>query len=291
MLNTNNKSFHTYADPLSKKLSIVIKDVHQSFTEDQILAELVSKNFQVVKVNRLHNKEGQPIPVVSVIIVKENRWQDIFKLNRLCHAVVRVEQRKRLPGPVQCSRCQDYNHTKNYCNRKIHCAICTGNHFTKDCKEPSNFVPVCSNCKVKGHRANVRSNVCSYYDKIAKSKSNKNGKGTKNPPSTNNNINNNNNNNNNFTYQAREFPGLPFTNNIPNFNFSTRSQNPPPASTNVNDASSNSSTNNANGNFNLSEFLTSHIVNFFGRLIQSFLPTLIDNIKTSILSSIFQNHV
>ena len=34
---------------------------------------------------------------------------------------------------AQCMKCQEYGHTKNYCNKVPVCVKCTKNHLTKNC--------------------------------------------------------------------------------------------------------------------------------------------------------------
>lgn len=56
----------------------------------------------------------------------------------------------------QCTRCQNYGHTKTYCRKTFRCVKCAGNHETKECirKVRDNQVK-CANCN-GNHPANYR---------------------------------------------------------------------------------------------------------------------------------------
>ncbi len=126
----------------------------------------------MVQVTRLHNKEGLANTCRCSSTIKENNWKDIYKLNRLCHAVVRVEDRKRRPGPIQCARCQGYYHTKKLLQHVIlYVPYVQEIIIPKIVKWRVIFIPKCANCNVEGHRANARSNVCSHFTKVLESKS------------------------------------------------------------------------------------------------------------------------
>ena len=74
---------------------------------------------------------------------------------------------------IQCTNCQKYGHTANFCFRQVRCQICAKNHHTKEhichiCKKQGNpcihTKPQCSNCK-ESHSSN--SSECSFYPKKA----------------------------------------------------------------------------------------------------------------------------
>lgn len=58
------RQFHTYNDPANKKFSIVYKNTHTSFTEDDIFKDLKNQFYSTKKVTRLY-KNNIPIPVVT----------------------------------------------------------------------------------------------------------------------------------------------------------------------------------------------------------------------------------
>lgn len=158
----NNISFYTYQDPTTKPLSIVIKNVPPSITDEDIKTELVNLDLPIIKVNRLLNKNRTNSLVVAVELVNNDEAKNIFKIEKLCYAIVRIEPRKHGNNIPQCYRCQQYGHTKNYCQMEPRCVKCDGNHFYKNCTKPEDAPPKCVNCKM-AHPANYRG--CSYFTK------------------------------------------------------------------------------------------------------------------------------
>lgn len=58
--------FHTFQNPSSRPLNVVIRNVPVSLTEEEILDELKSLNLPIVRLTRLINKEKMPIPLCAV---------------------------------------------------------------------------------------------------------------------------------------------------------------------------------------------------------------------------------
>lgn len=158
---TNNKIEHyTYRDPNNKPLSVVIKNVPPSRTENEIVEALNEHNLPIIKLTRLYNKDKIPIPVCTVDLQSNEQAQDIFKITRLLDSIVIVEKRRTNRSTPQCYRCQRYGHTKNYCSLPPRCVKCTENHHYKDCKKKADQSPQCTNCGGE-HPANFRG--CKYY--------------------------------------------------------------------------------------------------------------------------------
>lgn len=81
--------------------------------------------------------------------------ESIYNLTRLYYAVVKVEPPKPKRSVIQCSNCQEYGHSKNYCHKRARCVKCDGNHSTTKCTKPLNVPPICVNCKGQ-HTANYK---------------------------------------------------------------------------------------------------------------------------------------
>lgn len=95
-------------------MPVVIRNIPISVTEKEIENELKVK-YNIKKVTRLLNKDKKPIPICAVEIIKDGKELDIFKLERLVYSVVEVQPRRKSSNISQCTRCQRYGHTKNYC--------------------------------------------------------------------------------------------------------------------------------------------------------------------------------
>lgn len=155
-------NFYTYRDPTSRPLSVVIKNTPVSLTEEEIMVELIEQyNLHATKVTRLRNKNRKPTLIVAVDLPNNDDSKKIFKIEKLCHAIVRIEPRKNNQNIPQCFRCQRYGHTKNYCNMEFRCVKCSGNHHYKDCTKANDTPPTCVNCN-ESHPANYRG--CKYFE-------------------------------------------------------------------------------------------------------------------------------
>lgn len=166
--NEHKLKFYTYQNPESRPLSVVIKNVPLSLTNEDIEEELKLKKLPVQKITRLLNKEKHPLPIVVVDLTPEEDAKEILNLNRLAYAVVTVEQRRKTQNIPQCYRCQRYGHTKNYCQLEYRCVKCLGNHFYKDCPKNPNTPPTCVNCG-EHHSANFRG--CKSYIELKQAQS------------------------------------------------------------------------------------------------------------------------
>ena len=62
-------------------------------------------------------------------------------------------------------RCQQYGHTKSYCNRPFSCVKCGGNHNSKECTKRKDTPATCALCG-GNHPANYR--VYEHYHNILK---------------------------------------------------------------------------------------------------------------------------
>ena len=83
---------------------------------------------------RLYKRDSTPMPFCAIEVGNFDQGIKMLQLDRLLHSTVKVE--KRRPSSSQCTRCQHYEHTKNYCKREPRCAGCDGNHHYKNSNVP-----------------------------------------------------------------------------------------------------------------------------------------------------------
>lgn len=155
----NSIEYHTFRNPDDNLLQVVIRNLPISITEKEIGDEL-SKDFTIKKVVRLLNREKNPIPICAVDLENNANASKIYNLEKFMHAIVTVEQRRKPKDIPQCTRCQRYGHTKNYCKLEPRCVKCTGKHLYSECKKRPNEMPTCTNCG-ENHSANYKG--CKYY--------------------------------------------------------------------------------------------------------------------------------
>lgn len=275
---TSKIQFHTYKDPANKKFSVVFKNIHPSISQEEIYQDLKEQCSSLISVTRLH-KDNIPIPVVAAEFDGQQSIETVLQIKYICNTTVKPEKRRKFKGPVQCLRCLDFGHTKNNCNRNIACVFCAKDHYSVNCPQ-KNLPPLCKNCK-GNHRGDLRSVECPYYKKQVELPP-RNFQATKTNAKPNNDIPS--------SLTSHNFPNLPPTNNIPNFNFvPSTNLNSNPSQLNQNHpALNNTNSNNNNNSFmqSLINSITTHIIN----IINSIIPTIISSIQSSLASYVSSNH-
>lgn len=159
-LDSLNQKYHSFCPPEGKNLSVVIKNIPLSLTEEEITSELKNLNIPVLRVVRLLSKDKSPMPLCAVDVEDSDLGAEIFNLEFFFHCKVHVEMKRKPKSIPQCTRCQRFGHTKNYCKLDPRCVKCTGNHHFSQCQKKQNDPVQCVNCN-EAHTANYRG--CSYY--------------------------------------------------------------------------------------------------------------------------------
>lgn len=163
----NKIQCHTFQDPNNKPLSVILRSVPISLTNDEIKKELLDKDLPVISVTRLLNKEKMPIPLCAVELTASELAAEVYKVTEICHAVITVEPRRKSAGIPQCHNCQRFGHTKNYCSMKPRCVKCDEEHPTSKCTKKSGD-PKCVNCGGP-HPANYKG--CNAYKELQQKRS------------------------------------------------------------------------------------------------------------------------
>lgn len=167
-LNNKKIEYHSFRLPTDRTIDVVLKNVPTSFTESEISSELETLGYKDFKVMRVWNKEKKPIPVINLYLDKKHlKNKEIYDLTKLLNCIVYIEPKKKYSNVPQCSKCQRFNHTKNYCNQAPRCVYCSGAHTSSEClnKNVENAVPKCVNCN-ENHTANYKG--CKYYVELKK---------------------------------------------------------------------------------------------------------------------------
>ncbi|KAI5727956.1 hypothetical protein M8J77_006505 [Diaphorina citri] len=167
LLDSKNLQYHSYRLPQDKTIDVVIKHLPVAFTDQEIADELQIIGFKDFKLMRVWDREKKPIPVVSVYLDrKHDKNKEIFDLSRFMNCVVSVEPKKKSHHIPQCTKCQRYGHTKNYCKLSPRCLFCSLPHPSSECeKKKEDTIKVCANCG-ENHTANYKG--CAYYSELRK---------------------------------------------------------------------------------------------------------------------------
>jgi hypothetical protein len=164
-------NYFTFINPEERPLSVVMRGVPYSISEEEAKNELIKLNYPVIRVTRLL-KTSKPTdgvatktltPLLAVDLKNNDQGKTIFNLDRFIYSVISVEPRRRSSNIPQCTNCQKYNHTKNFCKLEPRCVKCAGPHHYTNCPSRKVEIPLCVNCG-KNHTANYKG--CEYYLKL-----------------------------------------------------------------------------------------------------------------------------
>lgn len=156
LFNENKLEYHTYQSHEEKSYRVVIRNLHHTIPTDYIKDEIEKHGFMVKNVtNILKSQSKEPLPLFFVDLNPSPNNQDIFKINNLCFSKVKFEAPHIRRDLVQCHRCQQYGHTKSYCNHLPKCVRCGDNHTSDQCSKPKDLPAKCALCS-NAHPANYR---------------------------------------------------------------------------------------------------------------------------------------
>lgn len=157
----NKVVFHTYQIKQERAYRVVIRHLHPTIPTNLIIEELALHNHKVRNIiNVKHRTTKEPLPLFFLDLEPADNNKDIYNLNYLINLKISVEPPHKSSQLVQCTRCQNYNHTKSYCNRPYVCVKCGGQHKTTSCAKTSNTPATCALCDGP-HPANYKG--CKVY--------------------------------------------------------------------------------------------------------------------------------
>ena len=91
--------------------------------------------------------------------------KEVYKIKGLQNKIIEIEPPRTTKKNymIQCMRCQQYGHSKSYCNRPFAWVKCGGSHNTTECKKSSNTPAKCALCG-GDHLANFKD--CEHYQRL-----------------------------------------------------------------------------------------------------------------------------
>lgn len=155
-LNDTDAKFHTFKPRQFRSVRFVIRNLHFSTTEKDIVSALSELGHSVVHVQNISDKNKRPLPLFFIEVSQDANNVGITKISSLLNTKVIIEKpHKQNRGPPQCHKCQSYGHTQNYCYHIARCVKCGANHHTKECSKDRNSPAKCALCS-GDHTANYR---------------------------------------------------------------------------------------------------------------------------------------
>jgi Associated with zinc fingers len=155
-LESTTAEYHTFQLKSEKAFRVVIRGLHPSCDTGLMMEELRDLGFEPIQMLPVrHPVTKQLLPMFFLDLKPAVKNIEIYNMKKLYHAIIKVEPPKPRRTVIQCTRCQDYNHTKHFCHQRPRCVKCDGMHPSEKCPKPSDTPPVCVNCKGP-HTANYR---------------------------------------------------------------------------------------------------------------------------------------
>lgn len=133
-LRQKNAAYHTYPLKTEKSYKAVIRGLHPRTNIANIKTELAKLGHEVRTANNMSKYDTkQPLPLFMIELEPRNNNKDIFNINKILNTIVNIQPPRHKKGIPQCIRCQQYGHTKNYCNRIPVCVKSAQNHLSPNC--------------------------------------------------------------------------------------------------------------------------------------------------------------
>lgn len=168
-LNKRNTEYYSFQKKENKPFKVVLKNLHHSSDTVLLKQEIEEKGHSVLRINNIC-KRGTKIPLSMFFIdLKPNKNnKEVYNIKFLLSTRIKVEAPHKKRETPQCTNCQRFGHTKNFCKRQPRCVKCALPHLTTMCpiKEKTKNVK-CVNCE-GNHPASYRG--CSVYKELQKSK-------------------------------------------------------------------------------------------------------------------------
>ncbi len=161
--------YYCYKLKQERNYCFIIRGLHPTIELEKIKNALFQQGYIVKNIINIRRKvktnDGKcycQLPLHRVEITSTDKNKEVFDIKHLLYTKVKIEEPRKTMEIPQCTRCQQYGHTKNFCARAPKCVKCAGNHLTKDCKKSIDTEPVCANCGGE-HPANYKG--CPVYKK------------------------------------------------------------------------------------------------------------------------------
>ncbi|KAJ8710010.1 hypothetical protein PYW07_009376 [Mythimna separata] len=164
---------HTFNRKDNKPHRVVIKNLHHSTPISSIKETLEETGNTVIGeiINAKYGPDKKPTSTFFATLQQSPNNVALKTIKYIDHQLVTIEEPRIRNAIVQCQKCQQYGHSKNYCMRPYRCVKCAQGHRTSDCPKTDRNTPAkCALC-LGAHPANYKG--CEVYKEILARKSNK----------------------------------------------------------------------------------------------------------------------
>lgn len=152
-LNEKHVSYFTSEKPFR----VVIRGLHPQTDKAEIIAALLDFGHEVREVTNVvikkkidTKKNGEkiavPLPLFFVALEPKENNKNIYDLKALIHQRISIEAPHKKKEVPQCKNCQQFGHTRKYCQKPAKCVKCGNPHRTEECKKSMKTTAKCANC-------------------------------------------------------------------------------------------------------------------------------------------------
>jgi hypothetical protein len=143
-----NIYYHTYQLEEERAFRVVIKHLHYSNNIEDTKAELVAFGHTVRNIINIQNRLAkEPINLFYVDLQPANNNKEVYDITAIQNKLIQIESpHSTKPHIPQCLRCQQYGHTRKYCNMSFMCVKCGGHHSSTLCTKPRESPAKCALC-------------------------------------------------------------------------------------------------------------------------------------------------
>ena len=157
---------HTFNRKDKRPYRIVIRNLHHT-TPISVIKETLESTGNIVIgeiINAKYGPDRKPTSTFFATLEQGPSNKAAKNIKYIYYQSVVIEDPRKRNSVVQCQKCQQYGHTKNYCMRPYRCVKCAQSHKTADCPKTDRNTPAtCALC-LGFHPANYKG--CEVYKEI-----------------------------------------------------------------------------------------------------------------------------
>ena len=175
ILSQRKIKYFSFTPKSRKPQTLLLKGLDNSFSPEEILAELKDLNLPNTNILKVSNfattnsiKNNVVLPFFLIQISPESDLNTLTKIKSLLHQTITWDKIIK-KDPIMCSRCQRTGHSASNCHLDYRCVKCAENHEPGNCKikKDEKVIPsklFCVRCKDFGHPASYKG--CPQYKEI-----------------------------------------------------------------------------------------------------------------------------
>jgi hypothetical protein len=121
-LTDKHAEFHTFKPKEERNYTVVLKHMHYSMNPDDIKAEIENLGHKVANIWNIKQYQAKlPLSMFFVDLKPAPTNKDIFDVEFLKQCKIKFEPPRHKREISQCTNCQRYGHTKDYCHLQPRC--------------------------------------------------------------------------------------------------------------------------------------------------------------------------